>query len=624
MRIDILPNNAAPISGRESQMPEAEQEHGGSTFLEVIDQLAASGGPQKQAGKENASSDVEKKNDHLCESLTAPLLPSPLVTPEPQQAPIRCEFEPALASVDIKIEDAAQDPGTAGWAGSAPPPAKLTASVSTRSVPAVALPDATEDDLYSTLLVPATDADVPLDLPAPPATAAPAGTVTSRSQVPAQPEAAPAEAAPQPDLVSASPAVTDVAGILSMTPSETAAGPAAPIDPPAVNPTPGRPGTPSPQAPANAAATGELQPQTGVAPVGSSSEETAIAANTRAVAFSPDIMAPSLCENGKTTLVGFESRDNARETRPSPRRGQANEQAGILTQAPQHPADLRRAAVPAPAAPEVFADPRQGKSESESSHRVPPDAQPDVPQAGKDKSGARPLATLDSAQSAFVDSQDGQRALFCSQPIRTSASETQAYVAFRPFQRGAAMTATSWTAGTQGPQQAAAAELKSLSALLAPRQSGPSQGPDFLSQLAERIQMQLRDGENIIRVQLKPGTLGRMEIRAETSGAGVLATITTESASVRDYLEHNLHLLQQSFQDQGLKVDRINVAVQEGFWPQHTSPGHQESRSGSGQQGESGLPVWPGEPLEMPGEELIVDPQTIAVLNPHSTFHTIA
>jgi flagellar hook-length control protein FliK len=166
--------------------------------------------------------------------------------------------------------------------------------------------------------------------------------------------------------------------------------------------------------------------------------------------------------------------------------------------------------------------------------------------------------------------------------------------------------------------------MKTLAALLTPKQSAATEPTDFLSQLTERIQMQLRDGEDIIRIQLKPSSLGRMEIRAETSSAGVIATIVTESAGVKSYLEHNLHLLQESFQDQGLKVDRINVAVQDGDWSQHSGSGQQEPRSGTGNRGESKSTGWHSGLMEDSGEELALDPATQAALRPYSTFHAVA
>jgi hypothetical protein len=243
---------------------------------------------------------------------------------------------------------------------------------------------------------------------------------------------------------------------------------------------------------------------------------------------------------------------------------------------------------------------------------------------GKGKSAEPDVAAVDSAEFAWVDMQNAQRMLFQGQSARTSTPDAGVFAALRPVQHAVSTNSTSWIAATQAPQQAAVAELKALLALLAPKHDAPSQTTDFLAQLNERIQMQLRDHQNILTIQLKPSSLGRIEIKAQTSGSGVLATIVTESASVKNYLENNLHLLQQNFQDQGLKIDRISVTVQEGSWHQPPSSGHHESRPDSSQQGDSRFPASSGSRLAQASEELVLDAQTILALSPHSTFHAIA
>ncbi len=160
-----------------------------------------------------------------------------------------------------------------------------------------------------------------------------------------------------------------------------------------------------------------------------------------------------------------------------------------------------------------------------------------------------------------------------------------------------------------------------------PVQTMTSQPRELIQQIAERIQIQLRDGKSEIVVQLKPDSLGRLEIRAESTSSGVVARITTESGSVKGYLESNLHLLQQTLQDQGLKVDRIHIIVQDGFNSQ-SSPGYasQFGHAGSGHTGSE-----PHKSSETPGnvaanqpEEVVVDSTTWISLNPNTRFHTVA
>jgi flagellar hook-length control protein FliK len=151
------------------------------------------------------------------------------------------------------------------------------------------------------------------------------------------------------------------------------------------------------------------------------------------------------------------------------------------------------------------------------------------------------------------------------------------------------------------------------------------QSREFIEQLAERIQVQVRDGKGEIRIQLKPDSLGHLEIRAESTVNGVVARIMAESGTVKNYLESNMHQLQQSLQDQGLRIDRIQVSVQDNSGSQSFSGYAAESgHSGSGNQGRSGNRSGSGEIAADLQEELPVDPGTWAALNPNGRFYTIA
>jgi flagellar hook-length control protein FliK len=151
------------------------------------------------------------------------------------------------------------------------------------------------------------------------------------------------------------------------------------------------------------------------------------------------------------------------------------------------------------------------------------------------------------------------------------------------------------------------------------------QSKEFIEQLAERIQVQVRDGKGEIRIQLKPDSLGHLEIRAESTVNGVVARIMAESGTVKNYLESNIHQLQQSMQDQGLRIDRIQVSVQDNSGSQSFS-GHaaESGHSGSGNQGRSGNRSGSGEVAADLHEELPVDPRTLSALNPNGRFYTIA
>jgi flagellar hook-length control protein FliK len=148
------------------------------------------------------------------------------------------------------------------------------------------------------------------------------------------------------------------------------------------------------------------------------------------------------------------------------------------------------------------------------------------------------------------------------------------------------------------------------------------QTKEFILQLSERIQVQVRDGGGEIRIQLKPDGLGHLEIRAENTANGVAARIVAESSSVKNFLETNLHSLQQNLQDQGLKIDRIQVAIQDSSSQQSSSGFAAESgHAGSGHRGRTSNYSDLSSDQQ---EELAVDPATLLLLNPNIRFHTIA
>jgi flagellar hook-length control protein FliK len=157
---------------------------------------------------------------------------------------------------------------------------------------------------------------------------------------------------------------------------------------------------------------------------------------------------------------------------------------------------------------------------------------------------------------------------------------------------------------------------------------GPAAQPnEFILQVAQRIQFQIRDGKETVRIQLKPDGLGRIEIRAETAGNGVIARIATESNLVKSYLENNLHVLQQTLQDQGLKADRIHIIVQDGLsFSTNSGYSAQFGHAGSGHSGSESHSSREisGSMIADPLEEISLDPKTWVSINPNIHFHTIA
>jgi flagellar hook-length control protein FliK len=102
-----------------------------------------------------------------------------------------------------------------------------------------------------------------------------------------------------------------------------------------------------------------------------------------------------------------------------------------------------------------------------------------------------------------------------------------------------------------------------------------------------------------------------------------VARIITESDRVKNYLENNLQILQQSLQEQGLRIDRIQVTVQDGYDPQSFSgQTSQFGHAGSGQFDNEHQ-----RPSESPAgqtEEAAADPLNLVAPDSGLRFHTVA
>jgi flagellar hook-length control protein FliK len=164
--------------------------------------------------------------------------------------------------------------------------------------------------------------------------------------------------------------------------------------------------------------------------------------------------------------------------------------------------------------------------------------------------------------------------------------------------------------------------------LQAPTGARDVKAPAFVFEVAERISTVVAGGRGEITIQLKPDEFGRMNIVAESGASGILARITTESASLKQYLESNLPVLQQALQDQGLKVERIDVLVQEDLSQQQLANqwqhnfGHAPGGNDSDRTPRF-APVGADQP-GAPADEITLDAGILGALHPNSTFHTIA
>jgi flagellar hook-length control protein FliK len=83
----------------------------------------------------------------------------------------------------------------------------------------------------------------------------------------------------------------------------------------------------------------------------------------------------------------------------------------------------------------------------------------------------------------------------------------------------------------------------------------------IFDQIVQRAAVQLKNDQGEINIDLKPDFLGRVRMQILTENQQVTVRIVTELATVRDMLETGLNQLKSELQNQGLQVERLEVAV---------------------------------------------------------------
>ncbi|MCA0988912.1 flagellar hook-length control protein FliK [Guptibacillus algicola] len=105
---------------------------------------------------------------------------------------------------------------------------------------------------------------------------------------------------------------------------------------------------------------------------------------------------------------------------------------------------------------------------------------------------------------------------------------------------------------------------------------------DF-SQLLERMQVMKNGKESQLRIKLAPENLGQLDIRLTTVEGKVTAYIATTTAAAKEMIEGQLNQLRQTFVQQGIQLDKVEVVQQSS---QSLLQDHQSHQQGQQQFGQ--------------------------------------
>ena len=108
-------------------------------------------------------------------------------------------------------------------------------------------------------------------------------------------------------------------------------------------------------------------------------------------------------------------------------------------------------------------------------------------------------------------------------------------------------------------------------------------------QIVQRAAVHVKNDQGEIRIDLKPEFLGHVRLQIVTENQQVTVRIHTELSMVRDMIESNIQQLKSDLQQQGLRVERVEVAVTD---DPRQHPGRQ-AQTGAGRKGHAAGGVEP-------------------------------
>lgn len=88
---------------------------------------------------------------------------------------------------------------------------------------------------------------------------------------------------------------------------------------------------------------------------------------------------------------------------------------------------------------------------------------------------------------------------------------------------------------------------------------------DVLSQVIEKVALNIKSGQTSVNISLKPEALGQLKMQISTENNHVLVRIITELPMVKEIIESNLNTLRTELSNQGLEIEKFDVSVDQGF-----------------------------------------------------------
>ena len=93
-----------------------------------------------------------------------------------------------------------------------------------------------------------------------------------------------------------------------------------------------------------------------------------------------------------------------------------------------------------------------------------------------------------------------------------------------------------------------------------------AQAVDIINQIVDEIRTVVKADTTSMELQLNPASLGKVHIQVAAKEGVITASITAETQAARNAIEGQIAVLKESFNNQGLKVEAVEVTINpEGF-----------------------------------------------------------
>ena len=113
------------------------------------------------------------------------------------------------------------------------------------------------------------------------------------------------------------------------------------------------------------------------------------------------------------------------------------------------------------------------------------------------------------------------------------------------------------------------------------------QTEDIMNQIMDYMRINLKADANEMEMQLHPASLGTVNVQIAAKDGAITAHFTTQNEAVRAVIETQLVQLKQQFEEQGIKVDAVEVTVANHEYGQQFSQENEDTAQKQGKSGKS-------------------------------------